>query len=186
MAKRNIGATLSIKDGNFTTGIRNAITSIKNLKNHTTNATGNLKKMNTQCKSTGDTLAGLAKKVAGVGAAYAGFSQAKAFVTDCVTGVMELERANERLSTLMMNVQGTTQAQVDEIIKYGDALELVTTIEGDATVFEKEPLEKVAEKGQLSAYKHDGFWQCMDTKREKDKLDSLWESKKAPWKIWED
>ena len=57
-------------------------------------------------------------------------------------------------------------------------------IEGDETVFEKEPLEKVAEQGQLSAYKHDGFWQCMDTKREKDKLDELWSSGKAPWKVW--
>lgn len=134
MAKKNIGATLSIKDGNFTTGIKNAVTGLKNLKNHTTNATGSLKKFGTQSKSTGDTLSGLAKKVTGVVAAYAGFSQVKNFMTDCVTGVLELERANERLSTLMMNVKGTTQAQVDEIIKYGDALELVTTIEGDATV----------------------------------------------------
>ena len=134
MAKKNIGATLSIKDGNFTTGIKNAVTGLKNLKNHTTNATGSLKKFGTQSKSTGDTLSGLAKKVTGVVAAYAGFSQVKNFMTDCVTGVLELERANERLGTLMMNVKGTTQAQVDEIIKYGDALELVTTIEGDATV----------------------------------------------------
>lgn len=59
-------------------------------------------------------------------------------------------------------------------------------IEGDATVFEKEPLEKVAALGQLMAYKHDGYWQCMDTKREKDKLDELWKSGKAPWKTWED
>lgn len=134
MAKRNIGATLSIKDGNFTTGIRNAITGIKNLKTHTTDATGSLKKIGSQGKLTGDTFSDLAKKVTGVVTAYVGFSQAKDFVTDCVTGVMELERANERLGTLMMNVKGTTQAQVDEIIKYGDALEFVTTIEGDATV----------------------------------------------------
>lgn len=134
MAKKNIGATLSIKDGNFTTGIKNAVTGLKNLKNHTTNATGNLKKFGAQSKSTGDTLSGLAKKVTGVVAAYAGFSQVKNFMSDCVTGVLELERANSRLGTLMMNVKGTTQAQVDEIIKYGDALELVTTVEGDATV----------------------------------------------------
>ena len=134
MAKKNIGATLSIKDGNFTTGIKNAISGIKNLKNHTTNATGTLKKFGSQSKSTGDTLLGLAKKVTGAVAAYAGFSQVKNFMTDCVTGVLELERANSRLGTLMMNVKGTTQAQVDEIIKYGDALELVTTVEGDATV----------------------------------------------------
>lgn len=133
MAK-NIGATISLKDGNFTSGIKKAVTGVQNLKNHTTNATGTLKKMSSQSKNTGDSLSGLAKKVVGVVAAYAGFSQAKDFLTDCVSGVMDLERANARLSTLMMNVKGTTQAQVDEIIKYGDALELVTTIEGDATV----------------------------------------------------
>ena len=134
MAKKNIGATLSIKDNNFTAGIRNAITGVKNLKNHTTNATGGLKKMQSQSKLTGEGLASLAKKAAGVVAAYAGFSQVKAFMSDCVVGVLELERANERLGTLMKNVKGTTQAQVDDIIKYGDALELVTTVEGDATV----------------------------------------------------
>ena len=134
MSKKNIGATLSIKDNNFTVGIRNAITGVKNLKNHTTNATGGLKKMQSQSKLTGEGLASLAKKAAGVVAAYAGLNQVKAFMSDCVVGVLELERANERLGTLMKNVKGTTQAQVDDIIKYGDALELVTTVEGDATV----------------------------------------------------
>ena len=59
-------------------------------------------------------------------------------------------------------------------------------IEGDSTVLEKEPLEKAAKMGELKAYKHDGFWQCMDTKREKEKLEELWASGKAPWKVWED
>ena len=58
-------------------------------------------------------------------------------------------------------------------------------IAGDNTVFEKEPLEQVAKEGTLVAYKHDGFWQCMDTKREKEKLEALWESGKAPWKVWD-
>lgn len=62
--------------------------------------------------------------------------------------------------------------------------EIFKYIDGDATVFEKEPLERVAEQGGLMAYKHDGFWQCMDTKREKEKLEALWESGKAPWKVW--
>lgn len=57
-------------------------------------------------------------------------------------------------------------------------------IAGDNTVFEKEPLEQVAKINELTAYKHDGFWQCMDTKREKDKLDELWSEGKAPWKVW--
>lgn len=62
--------------------------------------------------------------------------------------------------------------------------EVFDYIEGDSTVFEKEPLQKLSDEGQLMAYRHDGFWQCMDTKREKDKLEELWASGKAPWKCW--
>lgn len=57
-------------------------------------------------------------------------------------------------------------------------------IEGDATVFEKEPLEQLAAEGQLQSYKHPGFWQCMDTLRDKRRLESLWEEGRAPWKVW--
>jgi glucose-1-phosphate cytidylyltransferase len=57
-------------------------------------------------------------------------------------------------------------------------------IDGDETQFEKEPLERLAADGQLMAYKHDGFWQCMDTRRDKHVLEALWDSGKAPWKIW--
>jgi glucose-1-phosphate cytidylyltransferase len=57
-------------------------------------------------------------------------------------------------------------------------------IEGDTTVFEKEPLEKIASLGELKAYKHEGFWQCMDTQRDKQKLEELWASGKAPWRKW--
>ena len=57
-------------------------------------------------------------------------------------------------------------------------------IDGDSTIFEREPLERCASLGQLNAYKHTGFWQCMDTMREKEKLESLWASGKAPWKVW--
>lgn len=59
-------------------------------------------------------------------------------------------------------------------------------IEGDATVFEKKPLETLAKEGELKAYLFDGYWQCMDTKREMDKLNELWDSGKAPWKTWND
>lgn len=55
----------------------------------------------------------------------------------------------------------------------------------DKTVFEQEPMKKLASEGQLKGFYHDGFWQCMDTKREKDMLEELWESGKAPWKVWE-
>lgn len=63
--------------------------------------------------------------------------------------------------------------------------EIFDLIEGDATVFEKEPLETAARMGQLMAYKYDGYWQYMDTKRDKEKLDELWKTGKAPWKIWD-
>ncbi|MBQ0060079.1 MAG: glucose-1-phosphate cytidylyltransferase [Lachnospiraceae bacterium] len=58
-------------------------------------------------------------------------------------------------------------------------------IDGDTTVFEKYPLEKLAADGQLNAFKHDGFWQCMDTMREKQLLEGLWDRNEAPWKVWE-
>ncbi len=59
-------------------------------------------------------------------------------------------------------------------------------IEGDRTHWEKEPMEQIAKDGQLMAYRHNSFWQCMDTLREKKLLENLWQSGKAPWKIWED
>ena len=58
-------------------------------------------------------------------------------------------------------------------------------IEGDQTVFERQPLERLAAEGQLMSYTHQGFWQCMDTMREKIQLESLWSSGAAPWKSWE-
>ena len=57
-------------------------------------------------------------------------------------------------------------------------------IEGDETVFEREPLEKVAAAGELMSYQHNGFWQCMDTKREMDMLDNMLTQGRAPWKKW--
>lgn len=54
----------------------------------------------------------------------------------------------------------------------------------DKTVFEQEPMKKLASEGQLMGYMHNGFWQCMDTQREKKLLDNLWDSGEAPWKRW--
>lgn len=64
--------------------------------------------------------------------------------------------------------------------------EVFDYIEGDTTVFEKAPLERLAAEGQLMAYEHDGFWQCMDTQRDKQQLEALWASGNAPWKVWAD
>ncbi|WP_375456060.1 glucose-1-phosphate cytidylyltransferase [uncultured Methylobacterium sp.] len=54
----------------------------------------------------------------------------------------------------------------------------------DSTVWENEPLEQLAREGQLSAFRHDGFWQAMDTLRDKNHLEALWAAKQAPWKTW--
>ncbi len=64
--------------------------------------------------------------------------------------------------------------------------EIFDYIEGDKTVLEREPLEKLAEDGQLMSYMHRGFWQCMDNMREKEMLEKLLANDKAPWKKWED
>jgi len=62
--------------------------------------------------------------------------------------------------------------------------EVADYIEGDATLWEREPMEKLASAGQLAAYRYDGFWQCMDTLRDVRLLESLWQEGRAPWKTW--
>jgi len=57
-------------------------------------------------------------------------------------------------------------------------------IGGDETIWERDPLERLSREGQLAAYEHNGFWQPMDTLRDKLLLEQLWEERKAPWKIW--
>ena len=59
-------------------------------------------------------------------------------------------------------------------------------LDGDACVFERTPLQTLAEQGQLMSYTHRGFWQCMDDKREMAMLEKLWASGQAPWKVWAD
>lgn len=63
--------------------------------------------------------------------------------------------------------------------------EIFDYIDGDDTVFEKAPLEKLASEGELMSYMHKGFWQCMDTQREKDILEKMYSAGHAPWKKWE-
>ena len=61
---------------------------------------------------------------------------------------------------------------------------VIDFIDGDETIWEQEPLQNLALKNKLGAYKHQGFWQAMDTLREKNQLENLWSSGKAPWKVW--
>ena len=64
--------------------------------------------------------------------------------------------------------------------------EVLNYIENDSTVLEKDPLENLSNEGQLKAYKHHGFWKCMDTKRDHDALNEMWEKREAPWYIWDE
>lgn len=57
-------------------------------------------------------------------------------------------------------------------------------LEGDQTIWERDPMRRLAKEGQLAAFKHDGFWQCMDTLRDKMVLEKMWDKGEAPWKVW--
>jgi len=61
---------------------------------------------------------------------------------------------------------------------------VIDYIDDDLTIWEKEPVERMARDGKMSAYLHPGFWQCMDTIRDKYILENLWDLGKAPWKVW--
>ena len=87
--------------------------------------------------------------------------------------VEDFREKDENDSTL---VNGGYMVLEPEIFRY---------LKDDTTIFEKEPMAQLSEEGQLDAYLHEGFWQCMDTQREKKKLEDLWESGSAPWKTWE-
>ena len=61
---------------------------------------------------------------------------------------------------------------------------VIDRIDGDATVWEQEPLKSLADEGQLTAYHHHGFWQPMDTLRDRSHLEELWNQDRAPWRLW--
>jgi glucose-1-phosphate cytidylyltransferase len=97
-------------------------------------------------------------------------------------GAFSLERSQNKISTFKEKPQGD-----GAWINGGFFVlepEVMDYIDGDTAVWEREPMEKLAQDGMLSAYKHSGYWQNMDTLRDKNVLEDLWESGKAPWKIW--
>jgi glucose-1-phosphate cytidylyltransferase len=61
---------------------------------------------------------------------------------------------------------------------------VVDLIDGDSCIWEQEPLRQLAQTNQLTSHHHNGFWQPMDTLRDRQKLEELWNSGKAPWKVW--
>lgn len=62
--------------------------------------------------------------------------------------------------------------------------EVLDYIEGDAISFEGAPLSNLAREGQIAAFRHKGFWKCMDTMRDKNQLENMWDNERAPWKVW--
>ena len=97
-------------------------------------------------------------------------------------GALELSESNEIRSFKEKNIDdggwinGGFMVIEPQIFDY---------LNGDSCVFEREPLEALANQGQLQAYKHYGFWQCMDTMNDKNKLEKLLEKEEAPWKVWD-
>jgi glucose-1-phosphate cytidylyltransferase len=119
--------------------------------------------------------------------------------------LIDFHRAGGRIATMTaiqppgrygaLNIEGDLIRQFQEKPK-GDGAwvnggffvlepEVINYIQNDSTIWEREPLERLAAEGQLCAYKHRGFWQAMDTMRDKIKLEELWNTGKAPWKVWD-
>ena len=97
-------------------------------------------------------------------------------------GVLEVDQENQHITSFRekeetdyARINGGYMVMEPEIFGY---------LEDDSTIFEQTPMRRLAKEGQLSAYEYDGFWQCMDTKREMDKLNGLIESGEAPWMVW--
>lgn len=107
---------------------------------------------------------------------------------------MTVVNAGQRFGVIKMDDAGNVTSfrekkNVDGVPINGGYMVLdpkvIDYIEGDSTVFEQKPLEDLVADGQLMAYKHNGFWQCMDTLRDKQNLEAIWASGEAPWKKWD-
>jgi glucose-1-phosphate cytidylyltransferase len=121
-----------------------------------------------------------------------------------VTAQMAFHRRHGRLATMTVVRPparfGRTRLEGDRVVAFEEKPEATTglinggffvlspdaldTIDGDDTTWETTPLERLVGKDELRAWRHDGFWQPMDTLREKEMLEALWESGRAPWKVW--
>jgi glucose-1-phosphate cytidylyltransferase len=108
------------------------------------------------------------------------------------TATMTTTRPYSRFGVVDINDDGDVASfrekpQTDDWINIGYFIfepAVFDYIDGDSTVLEQEPLHRLADEDQLSAFRHDGFWQPMDTQRESQHLNELWSRGKAPWKIW--
>ena len=102
-------------------------------------------------------------------------------------------RPEERFGALKIDNDGAVTEFKEKPVGVGDWInggfficepKIFSYINGDETIFEKEPLSQLAIDGQLVAFKHNGFWQCMDTFKDKEKLCQLWNANDTPWKTW--
>ena len=104
----------------------------------------------------------------------ANVAQTKGILNVNENGEIEAFREKEDVDSTLIN--GGFMVCNPEIFRY---------LQDDTTVLEKEPMKALAEEKQLAAYTHNGFWQCMDTQREKKRLEELWAAGNAPWKCWD-
>ena len=107
---------------------------------------------------------------------------------------MTVVNAGQRFGVIKMGKENTISSFREKKDSDGNPInggymvldpKVIDYIDDDNTVFEKSPLENLAKEGQLMGYMHDGFWQCMDTQRDKDNLEKIWLSGQAPWKKWD-
>jgi glucose-1-phosphate cytidylyltransferase len=121
-----------------------------------------------------------------------------------ITKLFEFHRKHGKLATLTavrpparfghVELDGDQVAEFSEKPQLGEgwinggffvlSKKVLDYIDGEETHFQKEPLERLAQEGQLMAFKHTSFWQCMDTLRDKILLQQLWDTERAPWKVW--
>ncbi len=106
-----------------------------------------------------------------------------AVMQDQQKGILDIGGDNAVRSFREKNLKDSTPINAGYMVLNPDIFDY---IEGDGTVFERGPLEKLAERNQLMSFLHKGFWQCMDNMREREDLEKLWASGQAPWKKWHD
>ena len=133
MAKK-IGATLSLKEGNFFTNLKSATSATQGFKKNLTGTTSALKAHGLQAATAGKSLKSLAGKVLGVVAAYASFSTVKNFISESITLANEQTAAETRLATALQNVKGVTSEQIDALKGYASQLQKTTSLGDEVTL----------------------------------------------------
>ncbi len=97
-------------------------------------------------------------------------------------GALNIEK-NNKVSTFLEKPKGDgSWINAGFFVCEAKVFDYIT--EGDSTIFEQNPLQNLAKDGEIYTFKHDGFWKCMDTLKDKQQLQNMWKNKKAPWKVW--